>query len=254
VVKEFTLERYKQYLDVIKSKYEKIITFREYFENKSEKYFCIIRHDVDRKAGNALKMAEIEKEKGIKASYYFRIKSSSFKPDIINKIAEMGHEIGYHYENLSDTNGNYQDAYNDFKIQLERFKENTEIKTISMHGRPFRKFDNRDLWKSVEGQKILKENGIYGEIYLDIDYSDILYISDTGRNWHSDSSNVRDKVASKIKMDFETDDELMNYLKDAPHNKMVFQIHPERWSDTYFEYKINLIKDSIINKIKAILN
>lgn len=251
--REFTLERYKEYLDIIKDKYSKILTFQEYFESKPKNNFCMIRHDVDRKAGNALKMATLEHELEINSTYYFRIKKSSFKPKIIKAIADMGHEVGYHYENLSDSNGDHNTAYKDFKKHLKRFNDLTEVKTISMHGRPFSKHDNRDLWKSEEGQKILKEHEIYGELYLDIDYSDILYISDTGRNWHSDRANVRDKVTSKIKIDFESDADLMNYLKNNPHNKMVFQIHPERWSDSGLEYNINFLKDSLINKIKAIL-
>ena len=57
---------------------------------------------MDRKPGNALVIAKIEKEIGIKASYYFRIVKESYDEDVIRQIAEMGHEIGYHYENLSE--------------------------------------------------------------------------------------------------------------------------------------------------------
>jgi hypothetical protein len=38
--------------------------------NKSEQ-FCLVRHDVDRKPLNALKMAEIENKLGVKSTYYF---------------------------------------------------------------------------------------------------------------------------------------------------------------------------------------
>jgi len=57
---------------------------------------------VDRKPGNALKMARLEDEMGIRATYFFRIVKESYDEDIIRQIAEMGHEIGYHYENLSE--------------------------------------------------------------------------------------------------------------------------------------------------------
>ncbi|MBA7531110.1 hypothetical protein ES705_23321 [subsurface metagenome] len=36
----------------------------------------------------------------IKGTYYFRIVTQSFNPEIIEQIAELGHEIGYHYEDF----------------------------------------------------------------------------------------------------------------------------------------------------------
>jgi len=63
---------------------------------------AVMRHDVDRLPENAFKTAKIENENNIKASYYFRIVKESYDETIIKKIADMGHEIGYHYENLSN--------------------------------------------------------------------------------------------------------------------------------------------------------
>jgi hypothetical protein len=253
-MKDFTIEAYKEYLKAIQKSFSSIITFKEYFENKDNLIeFCIQRHDVDRKPKNALRIAKIEHEMGLRATYYFRMKRSSYDKSIIEDILNMGHEIGYHYECLSDTNGDYKKAYNEFEHNLRKFRKISDIKTISMHGRPFSKFDNRDLWKTDQGKDILKRNNILGEVYLDIDYSDILYVSDTGRNWHSDRANVRDKVDSKIKIDFDSGDELLNYLSKKPHEKFIFQTHPERWSEKRFEYRVNLLKDCLINMIKRII-
>ena len=60
-------------------------------------------------------MAEIENNYGVRSTYYFRAKKNVFVPQIILKIAEMGHEIGYHYECLSDTNGDVEKALIDFE-------------------------------------------------------------------------------------------------------------------------------------------
>jgi len=76
-------------------------TFAEYIQNSKEKV-VILRHDVDRLPGNSLKTARLEDEMGIRATYFFRAIPQTFKPLIIRKIAEYGHEIGYHYENLSE--------------------------------------------------------------------------------------------------------------------------------------------------------
>lgn len=56
----------------------------------------ILRHDVDERPQNALKMAHIEYRLGIRATYYFRILKISNDPDVIAEIVRMGHEIGYH--------------------------------------------------------------------------------------------------------------------------------------------------------------
>jgi hypothetical protein len=59
-----------------------------------------LRHDVDRSPNYALKTAQIEHDLGIRGSYYFRIVPESFDAGIIERIAELGHEIGYHYEDV----------------------------------------------------------------------------------------------------------------------------------------------------------
>ena len=98
---DFTLSAYKQLISALQSQGFIFQTFEEYIQNSKEKV-VILRHDVDRKPGNSLVTAKIEKNAGIRASYYFRIVKESYDESIIKQIAEMGHEVGYHYENLSE--------------------------------------------------------------------------------------------------------------------------------------------------------
>lgn len=98
---DFTLSAYKQFISTLQSYGYFFQIFEEYIQNPKEKV-VILRHDVDRLPGNAFVIAKIEKEAGIKARYYFRIVKESYDENIIKQIAEMGHEIGYHYENLSE--------------------------------------------------------------------------------------------------------------------------------------------------------
>jgi len=46
------------------------------------------------------------------------------------------------------------------------------------------------LWKRYD----YKGLGIIAEPYLDIDYNQVFYITDTGRRWDGDRVSVRDKV------------------------------------------------------------
>lgn len=255
-MRDWTITAYQNYLLEIKKQYAEIITFSQYFQMPDRmKSFCIIRHDVDRKPENALRLAELENSLEVNATYYFRMKPSSFIPAIIKKIHSLGHEIGYHYENLSDTKGDNVMAIENFRQNLYAMRSVCEIKTISMHGRPFSKFDNRDLWKNADHKQLLKTKlGIAGEVYLDIDYSDIAYISDTGRNWRNDQHNLRDKTNSNVTPDFNTSFELYRYLTNSPHPRLIFQIHPERWNENLFLWIIQWLFDYLVNMIKKVLS
>lgn len=253
-MKDFTIYAYKVYTKTIKSSFP-ILRFDEYFIlNKKPERFCIIRHDVDRKPRNALKMAILENSMGISSTYYFRAKSHTFIPGIIKNISILGHEIGYHYESLSDFDGDIKKALWDFRKNLELFRKIVKIKTIAKHGRPLKRFDNLDIWKGSEyRKKLMKELNLLGEIYLDIDYCDISYISDTGRNWETTSHNIEDKVNSKIEVNFKNNSQLLSYLRNSLHSKLIFQIHPERWSDSLVDYYSQWLKDKLINLIKSFL-
>ncbi len=255
-MRDFTFQAYKKYLEAIKLQNIPFYQFRDFLSFKEKPAeFCLLRHDVDRKPGKALKMAIAEAEMEIKTTYYFRAKKHTFKKDIIQRIENLGHEIGYHYESLSDSNGNIKDAIADFEKNLAKFRKISETDTCAMHGRPFKPYDNRDIWRNKTNHDRLTDVlKIKGEAYLDIDYTDILYINDTGRNWSNKKANMRDKVTSEVSIDFKTGSELLKYLSETPHKKICFQIHPERWSDNYLEYFIVLLTDTAINAVKAIIS
>jgi len=106
---DFTLDKYRQLLQTLLDAGFAFLPFNKYLEEPLEKT-VILRHDVDDLPLNSLKTTQIEHEKGIKGSCYFRIVSQSNKPEIMRRIAELGHEIGYHYEDLSLCKGNMVDA------------------------------------------------------------------------------------------------------------------------------------------------
>lgn len=249
---DFTFDAYVHYLQLLRANYREILTFSEFFKSKSTApSCCLIRHDVDRKPLNALRMAELEHRLGISSTYYFRTKPHTLKADLIKAISSLGHEIGYHYENLSDCNGDYGKALVDFEENLGRLREIAPIGTICMHGRPLKQWDNRDLWRDKDRHAMLGERfHILGEVYLDIDYSNIAYVNDTGRNWTSTNSNVRDRVNSNITVNFPTQGDLLQYLQNPCHPRLVFQIHPERWAQNVFEWSAQLAIDSCTNLAK----
>jgi hypothetical protein len=106
------------------------VTMAEYLDNQNPDNFILMRHDVDRIPERALVTARIEHGLGIRSTYYFRTIKSVFKPNIIRQIKDMGHEIGYHYETLSEANGDLEKAIELFGSHLNDFRKICEIKTI----------------------------------------------------------------------------------------------------------------------------
>ena len=254
-MRDFTLKAYCRYLDMIKKSYPLIIRFDRFFKfDRQPESFCLIRHDVDRKPQNALKMAKLEHAAGITSTYFFRTKKHTFDAKIISAIAALGHEIGYHYESLSDAKGNMQGAIRDFESNLQRLRNIAPVFTVCMHGRPLSAYDNKTLWEIAEQrEKLIHQYHVLGEVYLDIDYTDIAYITDTGRNWSPQKANRRDRVQSDISLEFSNGQSLFDYLNNQPHPKLVFLAHPERWTDNYFEYAIQYSVDGFANLVKALI-
>jgi hypothetical protein len=251
-MRDFTHKIYKKLLIKLKSEEYQFITMEEYFNSSynSSKPFIIMRHDVDRRPNSSLKMAKLENSMGIKATYYFRTIPTILKADIISEIATLGHEIGYHYESLAETNGHYEKAIVDFEKNLFSLNRFYPIKSISMHGRPTSKWDSRLLWERYN----YKRYGILSEPYFDIDFQKILYITDASRAWNNDSINLRDKVKSNFNFIFNhTENIISNIDRGKVPNKIMINIHPEHWADGLFEwYKIWLIR-KIRNFVKKIL-
>ncbi len=171
--------------------------------------FIILRHDVDRCPQNALSCATMETKMGISGTYYFRITPGSFDSRIIREISSLGHEIGYHYEDLSlaarksgmlsglrrgsSSESLSREAYDSFAENLEKMRLLAPVVTACMHGSPMSRYDSRLLWKFFD----YRELGIICEPYFDIDLNDTLYLSDTGRRWDGRSVSVRDRLYSR---------------------------------------------------------
>ncbi len=306
---DFTLKTYQSLLNNFLQKQYQFITFHEYIvyslkiENSTTKQlknstflplnfstsklynssiskFIILRHDVDRLPQNALTLAKIENSFGIKGTYYFRIVPESIDLKAMQQIAGLGHEIGYHYEDVDlvlkrwssevrktgfgikrsegssrkteigwwngkiDENKLIDAAYESFCKNLEIFRKYFDIKTICMHGSPHSKYDNKIIWKKYN----YKELGLLGEPYFDIDFKEFAYFTDTGRRWNGKNVSIRDKVDSKYNFSFRSTLSIIKNIEKLP-SKIMFTVHPERW-----HYKpLPWLKELILQNVKNIV-
>ena len=256
---DFTLVKYTDLLKALKNNSYRFVTFEEYCTDKetlTEQEFVILRHDVDLKAENSFATAKIEHGLGVRASYYFRVVEQSNKPDVIKSIADLGHEIGYHYEDLTICKGNTFLAFEHFKKKLDYFRQFYPVKTICMHGSPRSKFDGRDLWKYYDYHDL----GIIGEPYFDVDFSNVFYLTDTGRRWDGFNVSVRDKVSSyqdkwiRDGLVFHSTDDVIKAIANGTFPKrLMMTTHPQRWTANGTEWFLELVGQYIKNKVKRIL-
>lgn len=201
-------------------------------------------------------MAKIEKGAGMKASYYFRAVGGSWDETIIRQIANLGHEIGYHYESLTTCKGDLNAALNDFQENLAKLRKLAPVQTICMHGSPRSPWDSRDLWKSYS----YKNLDIIGEPYFDVDFSDVFYLTDTGRRWDGFKVSVRDKIEKyqniwcKKGLVFHTTDDIIRAIYESRFPKRVMiTTHPQRWTDSPFPWMKELLLQNVKNTIKYII-
>lgn len=245
---DFTLKQYGKILHTITNLGIPCYPVVDWIQQNPERGI-LLRHDVDRLPGNALRMAELESMLKIRSTYYFRIGAHTFKPAIIQAIAAMGHEIGYHYEDLSLAEGNMDKAIVLFEKHLKALRAVAEIKTIAMHGRPLSGFDNRDIWKSHD----FKQFEILGEAFLSVDYSDMFYFTDTGRSWSDHAVNLRDRVQGGSNPDLNSSADLIKFIQLAPNSRIALVAHPERWNDHFIMWTMYAGFDTAVNAVKKVL-
>lgn len=252
-MRDFTLQAYGALLAEVRKTGREVLPLREFFERRSmPPDFLVLRHDVDRRPGRALRMAELEQSHGVRSTYYFRHTPRVMRPEVIRAISAMGHEIGYHYEVLYKAQGEPRRAAEIFTRELAGLRTLVEVKTAAMHGNPLSRWDNRDLWKHCA----LSQFGLIGEAYLSVIDPDITYVTDTGRGWNRSSFNMRDRLASGsagLMPSFSGTGELIQALKDAAYPKIYLQVHPNRWSSGLLEWVAQWVEDLLLNGMKKLL-
>ncbi|MBL4592617.1 MAG: hypothetical protein JKX68_02245 [Flavobacteriales bacterium] len=244
--KDFTLHKYEQFLKAALAAGYELTSYQNYLANDYEKVL-ILRHDVDKRPQNSLRTAQLQHELGVIGTYYFRAVPESFDVEVIQQIEALGHEIGYHYEDLAICKGDSKKAIVHFEKWLEKLRKYYPVKTVCMHGSPLSKYDNRLLWDNYN----YRDYGIIAEPYFDIDFDNVFYITDTGRKWDGGSVSVRDKVKSKFNLSFHSTDELIAAFENGQlPNQIMQNIHPQRWSNDSMEWIQELLSQRLKNSIK----
>lgn len=246
---DFTLTTYERLLKILQTEKYPFQTFESFTTSPLERV-VILRHDVDRLPTVALKMAKLEHELGVTASYYFRAVPASWDEEVMTQVVSLGHELGYHYEDLALFRGDQKKAIRHFKSQLDRMRRIYPVKTICMHGSPLSRHDNRDLWNFYD----YRDFGITGDPYFDTDFNDVFYLTDTGRSWNNKSASLRDKVDSTSNIHIRDTYHLIELAnEDILPPRMMITVHPQRWHDKKWPWIKELVGQQIKNIVKGFL-
>lgn len=135
--KFFSYDGYRQFLTALKQA-GTCVRSRDWSEDKR---VILLRHDVDLSVESALRLARIENELGVTATYLFRVSGNSYNvfasdnQHMIREIAACGFEVGLHFDPSV-----YGELAEDALIPLARVEADAlasvaqqPIHTVSLH-------------------------------------------------------------------------------------------------------------------------
>ena len=184
------LGSYATLLDTFQQQGYEFVFFQEQNQSKGQ---IILRHDIDFDTKFALDLAEIEHKKGIKATYFFLMRShfyNIFSPedyDNILKIQAMGHQVSVHFDPTI-----YEDFREGLKKEVNIFEQyfGCKVEIISLH-RPSEFFLQHD--ESIAGIE---------HTYQSKYFKDVKYFSDSTGIWRygcpTDSEEFQQHVSLHV--------------------------------------------------------
>lgn len=274
----FTFDSYKTLLDHIGQQgyaalgIEQILLARRDGTVPEGKYVAI-RHDVDYFPNRALSLAQIEADRKIATTYYIRRRFFDDNIDLVRKIAALGHQIGYHYEEV-DTHQkapNMQvgrDAVGFFigsLLDIDRL--GFQIRSVCAHGNPLTDVDNRQVVHLLRDKDYLDKlaftydkdeirakvsDRLVGDASIDITGEDFdLYIPDTGR--FNPRYNLKDRIDNCAISGLSSLDDFRQILSDPTHRRIYMNMHPDRWSGDLATWLFDFGFDTAKNMVKRFM-
>ena len=246
VMRDFTLQSYRSLLQAFQKTGYHFQTFEEMMTVPTAGQTVVMRHDVDELAHNALKMAQLENKLGVRATYFFRIVKQSNVPEVIEQIVKLGHEVGYHYEDLALAEGDTDKAVKSFEANLAYFRQYYPVKSVCMHGSSTSKYDNRLLWK----EKSLSDYGLVGEPYLSVDFNHVFYLTDTGYAWDGSKVATRDVVESPFALHFHSTQQIIDCLNHNGFPEKSLILAHTLWTDSWSQWHWLHLREFLRNNVK----
>ena len=174
---EFTYAAYQELLSLLR---KQGYSFQNYHNYEGISRCTILRHDIDTSLDQAVKLAEVEADAGVRSTYFVLLRTNFYNvaskaaQEALCHIQSLGHEIGLHFDEAA-----YTPVLSPDKVVQNIIKEcgllsallETEVSSVSMH-RPSRATLEADY-------RIPGVVNSYGKIF----FQDFKYLSDSRRRW-----------------------------------------------------------------------
>jgi len=225
----FSYDEYKLILEALKTK-------KTTFDDALKGEFTILRHDVEFNVDRAQKMGAIDKEYGIKSTFFFQVISSAYNPfSVKNKakilsLIEMGHSVGLHFYISHVPINNFEKLEYEFTQQKKMFEAGLELscKIFSFH-RPV-------SWVlEIRKDYLFGALNAYGPSFFEYSPApkSIKYTSDSNHRWRYGHP-----------------------LDNLEFSRMQILAHPDEWSNeknsTELEFLKSLVDESRKNYITTV--
>jgi len=201
---DFTLDNYRRLLRLAMLNYR----FRRFTDYHPTERFVLWRHDVDMSVHRAIKMARIEAEEGVAATYFLHLHSqfyNLFELDVkrlVEELLSLGHALGLHFDtDYYGVGGSKQleELLARERRVLEEFFE-SEIRVFSFHNTSAA----TDRFRNQEYAGLINT-------YADFFRTEVPYCSDSNGYWRHRR--------------------LEDVLRAASDSRLHVLTHPEHWQD-----------------------
>ncbi|MBS5335302.1 MAG: hypothetical protein UC708_02265 [Anaerovoracaceae bacterium] len=184
---KFTYEGYGDLIDSLKNNG---YGFADYENYRQFEKCVILRHDVDYDLQRVIKMAELEHEKNVSATYFVLLTSDFYNlaskesEEVLKYLKKIGHNIGLHFDekryDISPEEWKKENIAELIKKEVRVLEAITDnrIKSVSMH-RPSKKTLRSNLCLPGIANS-------YGEEF----FKQFKYLSDSRMRWREDAEAI----------------------------------------------------------------
>lgn len=226
-------EDYLSLISLVESKFGKPGPMRE-------RGRFMLRHDVDRDIINAIELAYIEFEHGIRSTYFLLPSSDYYKNGVLRvarQIAACGHEIGLHNDTISTYYKLKESGFETtpeqiMKDELEDLRRYFDIVGTASHGNTVycRRYNytNYDIFRKEEwGPLKMEDYGLEYEAYY---VGNKYYISDSGGLMAFEEKNTHLFREDRCTNDMSFILEKVKECEPREDESIQVLIHPEWWN------------------------
>jgi hypothetical protein len=192
----------------------------------------VLRFDVERDLPHHLQTARQIAALGIGCTMYVHTRAATYAPAVLHRIADMGHEIGFHHETLDRCRGDFARARELFLREIDVFRrDGFDLRTVCGHGESglphdgyAKNFDIFYRYPQLESDAGISEVYLWVRRMKATQPGRLVYVSETlrgaGRFWAG----------------------LSDAFEDTTRPAMILA-HPHRWHDSWLRSGLALAGD-----------